>query len=157
MEKFDQVQQAIELLEQDEKKADEERSIMESRYYQTRALINKLLEKKEEDIKAKSQPVYKLTKLELPTYSGDIREWPAFKNLFQCAMDGGNVPELQRMQYLKTCLKGEAAGLINSLLILDGNFGKAMSILENRFCPIYADATSPGVFPASNTIAKGNK
>ncbi|XP_063635113.1 uncharacterized protein LOC134805838 [Cydia splendana] len=131
MEKFDQVQQAIELLEQDEKKADEERSIMESRYYQTRALINKLLEKKEEDIKAKSQPVYKLPKLELPTYSGDIREWPAFKNLFQCAMDGGNVPELQRMQYLKSCLKGEAAGLINSLLILDGNFSKAMSILEN--------------------------
>lgn len=151
MEKFDEIQTLIEVQETDPQKLsthEQERLTVENKYYSTKAIISRILypssvhhstmQESEHNntimvSEEKQKPKIRLPQLELPQYSGDIQEWPAFKNLFECAMDSSNVQPLQRLQYLKASLRGEAANLIGSLLITESNYIKAMECLEARY------------------------
>lgn len=64
------------------------------------------------------KPRVKLPQLELPRFDGDIKQWPAFKNIFYASVDSVDLPLVSKLQYLKSALTGEAAGLISSLLII---------------------------------------
>lgn len=79
------------------------------------------------------KPNVKLPQLELPKFDGDMRQWPAFKNIFNASVDKTDLPMVNKLQYLKTALTGEAAGLIASLLITDENYVKAIDILTQRY------------------------
>lgn len=125
---------------------EDERSSMESKYYTIKGHMEKLLEESSGNLSQQfsstinnpqdsviSKPRVKLPQLELPMFDGALKEWPTFKNLFMCAVNSANIPILQKFQYLKSSLKGEAAGLISSLLISEENYTKALQILTTRY------------------------
>ncbi|CAK1592761.1 unnamed protein product [Parnassius mnemosyne] len=138
MDQYDEVQYKIELIDNGQTKAsvhDAERDFVENRCFTIQADIEKLLTHRNSTAthREKAESQVRLPKLKLPTFDGNLKEWPAFKNLFMCSVDSANIPTLQKFQYLKTSVKGEAAGLINSLLIIEENYNKALELLTKRY------------------------
>lgn len=76
----------------------------------------------------------KLPKLSLPTFCGDYSEWTTFFDLFKCTVDANNtLTNAQKLQYLKSVLKGEALQLIQHFSITDYNYFDAWNTLQQRY------------------------
>ncbi|XP_048477852.1 uncharacterized protein LOC105387623 [Plutella xylostella] len=139
---FEEIQDSIEESEQYSQEHEEERATFENRYYQTKALMESFLgggggggtttqpATTQHECTAQRKPQVKLPQLELPRFDGDVRQWPAFKNIFYASVDSADLPTVNKLQYLKSALTGEAAGLVNSLLITEENYTKALDILN---------------------------
>ncbi|XP_045540282.1 uncharacterized protein LOC123722438 [Papilio machaon] len=147
--KFDEVQSNIELFDyEDTTRNEQERSSFENKYFSVKARIEELLcgpivQPNTSNIYDRlssntnsdyRKPRVKLPQLELPKFDGDIRQWPAFKNIFMASVDNADIPVVNKLQYLKTALTGEAAGLISSLLITEENYVRALDILNQSYC-----------------------
>ncbi|XP_073965340.1 uncharacterized protein isoform X2 [Choristoneura fumiferana] len=148
MEDYENVQSSIEeYATASDREYEEERSSVETKYYSLKSSMERLLDSPISNSSQHSNknyymssPLVKLPQLELPTFHGELKEWPTFKNLFTCAVDRSNIPTLQKFQYLKTALKGEAAGLVSSLLISEENYSKALEILTTSLLTISTSA-----------------
>ena len=58
----------------------------------------------------------KLSKLELPTFCGDYKDWTSFFEQFNGAVTiNSQITDSQKLKYLKTSVKGDAAKLLTSL------------------------------------------
>ncbi|KAI5632274.1 hypothetical protein NE865_15029 [Phthorimaea operculella] len=133
LKEFEYIQEQIEELDPTNPTHDAERDKIENKYYSLRAALNKhLQEAKHKFTHNHKDTSVRLPKIELPTFSGEIREWPSFKNLFECAMPS-ELSKIQKLQYLKSCLRGEAATLISNMLLTDENYDKAIETLVNRY------------------------
>lgn len=76
----------------------------------------------------------KLPKLNLPSFSGNIQDWLSFKDLFRASVhNNANLSDAQKLQYLKSSLKADAARIVQSIAISDGNYETAWALLEERF------------------------
>ncbi|XP_054708495.1 uncharacterized protein LOC129218282 [Uloborus diversus] len=76
----------------------------------------------------------KLPKLSLPNFSGNIIDWLTFKDLFNATVTKNeSLSDAQKLQYLKTSLKGDAAKIVNSIPISDSNFKIAYNLLDERY------------------------
>lgn len=67
-----------------------------------------------------------LPKINLPTFSGDQLAWESFRDLFRSLV--GDVPSLapvQKLQYLRASLTGEAAVAVASIELSDKGLGGA--------------------------------
>ncbi|GAB1865885.1 Peptidase aspartic putative domain-containing protein [Camponotus japonicus] len=75
-----------------------------------------------------------LLRIQLPTFSEKYEDWPAFRDLFKSIIgkDTSTSP-VEKLHYLKTCLKGEAELLIRSLTTTDENFERAWKILSDYY------------------------
>lgn len=81
-----------------------------------------------------SSSFIKLPELKVPPFSGDIRGWKPFFELFEKAViNNWNLSGAEKLTYLKSFLSGEALSLINNLSIQDANFQVAIDTLKNRF------------------------
>ncbi|KAG7305060.1 hypothetical protein JYU34_010517 [Plutella xylostella] len=56
------------------------------------------------DCTAQRRPQVKLPQLELPRFDGDVRQWPAFKNIFYASVDSTDLPTVNKLQYLKSAI-----------------------------------------------------
>ncbi|XP_037929161.1 uncharacterized protein LOC119663624, partial [Teleopsis dalmanni] len=76
----------------------------------------------------------KLPPLNVPIFSGRIEEWCPFWELFdRLVQQNHNLVDVERMQYLKGSLRGEAARLINHLTITANNYTAAVELLKQRY------------------------
>ena len=77
---------------------------------------------------------HKLPKLNLPTFGGDILEWQPFWDSF-CAAVHENIAlnDVQKFNYLKSQLYGEASQCIAGLQITNTNYAQALHVLKQRF------------------------
>ena len=76
----------------------------------------------------------KLPKIELPSFSGKYTEWTSFYDLFNASVHSNNsLKPAEKLNYLKTALKGEAFTLVKNLTITDTNYENARNILEQRY------------------------
>ncbi|GFQ72984.1 retrovirus-related Pol polyprotein from transposon 17.6 [Trichonephila clavata] len=76
----------------------------------------------------------KLPKLTLPTFSGNLHDWITFKDLFKASVhNNSNLSNAQKLQYLKSSLKGDAFRIIQSIAISDSNYLTAWELLEDRY------------------------
>ena len=76
----------------------------------------------------------KLPKPELPIFCVDYKDWTSFFDQFNGAVTSSSqVTESQKLQYLKTSVKGDAAKLFTSVQITDANFSRACDIPRNRY------------------------
>lgn len=76
----------------------------------------------------------KLKPIEIPTFGGDIKMWPTFSELFTTLIKNNrSLDNVQKMQYLKTNVRGDAAKLINKLEIIGSNFESAWELLQDRY------------------------
>jgi len=74
-----------------------------------------------------------LPKLSLPTFSGDVLSYFDFKESFSVAIGKSKITNIEKFQYLKSVLKGEALTLLDGLLLSDDNYDAALELLDNRY------------------------
>ena len=75
----------------------------------------------------------KLPKLNLPWFSGEYEQWPAFWEAFEACVINAPMPECQKFAYLRSLLKGEAARSIEGLSLTAGHFQSACDLLKGRY------------------------
>jgi len=75
-----------------------------------------------------------LPNIGLPTFSGDSSTWKGFHDLF-LSMIGNNedIPDVEKMHYLKTSLSGDAAKLVANIKISNDAFARAWKVLVARY------------------------
>ena len=77
---------------------------------------------------------YKLTKMNNPVFSGEYLQWNSFWDLFNASVHTNEtLTDSQRLQYLKTSLKGDAAKIISQLTITDTNYAGARNARQIRY------------------------
>ena len=74
----------------------------------------------------------RLPKLSLPTFSGDPLTWQTFWDSFYAVIDA-NPSGIQKFNYLKAQLQGDAARAIDGLPLSDLNYRHAVTLLRDRF------------------------
>ena len=76
----------------------------------------------------------KLTKLTLPSFSGEYTQWVSFWDQFTTLVDSKrDMTNVEKLSYLKLSLKGDAAQIVSSLLVTDANYDIAKRKLEERY------------------------
>ncbi|XP_055632651.1 uncharacterized protein LOC129773116 [Toxorhynchites rutilus septentrionalis] len=76
----------------------------------------------------------KYAELKLPDYSGRLEDWQSFHDSFHTAVHSSNqLNEIQKFQYLKGCLKGDALRVIDSIAVSSENYSLAWKTLNNRY------------------------
>ncbi|XP_018376530.1 PREDICTED: uncharacterized protein LOC108769819 [Trachymyrmex cornetzi] len=76
----------------------------------------------------------RLPKISLPTFSGKYDEWFPFFDAFNSIIHSNtSIGNIQKLQYLRTSLSGEAADVISSLEISDLNYEVAWKLLKDRY------------------------
>ncbi|XP_064643603.1 uncharacterized protein LOC135497698 [Lineus longissimus] len=76
----------------------------------------------------------RLPKLDLETFSGDILLWQTFIDGFIASVhNNSKLEDIEKFQYLKRQLKGEAARTIHGLALTNLNYAHAMEILRKRY------------------------
>jgi len=87
---------------------------------------------------AKSQPhvssAFKLERIKLPIFSGDLSEWQSFRDLFESSVHKNTtLSGTEKMVHLKSSLSGEAAALLSSFQATDTNYKLAWDAVVKRF------------------------
>ena len=81
-----------------------------------------------------SYSVSRLPKLSLPSFSVDILSWQTFWDSFSAAVDSSPVLSgVQKFNYLRTLLQGEAARAVPGFPLSDANYSHSVEILKERF------------------------
>ncbi|XP_065087484.1 uncharacterized protein LOC135709188, partial [Ochlerotatus camptorhynchus] len=113
---------------------------LEAQYYELKAQLARLLERKPLNVPSTSRRNTPLTnhikypELKLPEFSGNPLGWRSFHDLYNAAVhSSGELSSSEKFQYLKSILRGEAAGLIEEIPISDENYAEAWKRLVNRY------------------------
>ncbi|KAL0892639.1 hypothetical protein ABMA27_014364 [Loxostege sticticalis] len=115
------------LLEEADPGYDEEYNENDIRYRNIKRKLNQKLSST--DHLKESTP-----KMEIPTFVGNYTQWPTFYDLFKEAIHFNNtISKSQKMQHLKSKVKGEAERLIQHLHISADNYDAAWDILCQRY------------------------
>lgn len=132
-----------ELLLQDESESSEFIVAMESLYLDLVSRLETLLDSRKEDVLsasgseyrscANNSPAVRLPKLNLPEFSEGAELWPSFYHCFTSSLRAPYLTDLDRFQYLDSCLKGEAAQVIANIDILEENYQTAINLLRRRY------------------------
>ncbi|XP_055714933.1 uncharacterized protein LOC129809150, partial [Phlebotomus papatasi] len=78
--------------------------------------------------------VVKLPHINLPTFDGKFSEWISFRDKFQSSViNHPSLTQVQKLDYLQSALKSEAAAAIQNLSITDANFQVAWDILREQY------------------------
>ncbi|XP_055678141.1 uncharacterized protein LOC129786910 [Lutzomyia longipalpis] len=76
----------------------------------------------------------KLPQLTMPTFTGNYADWSSFKDSFSCTIhQNKGLSNVQKFQYLKAQLSGEAASIVKHIAVTDDNYLLAWNLLEERF------------------------
>ncbi|XP_055615166.1 uncharacterized protein LOC129761468 [Toxorhynchites rutilus septentrionalis] len=76
----------------------------------------------------------RLPQIKLQTFDGNIDEWLSFRDLYQSLIHNkSDLPEVEKLHYLKGCLVGEAKALVDPLAITKGNYQVAWEALKKRY------------------------
>jgi len=77
------------------------------------------------------QAVTRLPKQSLPTFSGDTLEWQSFWDSFDAAINTNDgLSGVQKFNYLRTQVQGDAARVIAGLKLTDDNYAHAVDLLK---------------------------
>ena len=84
------------------------------------------------------QNVSRLPKLLLPTFSGDPLQWQTFWDSFNAAINSNpSLSGVQKFNYLRTQLHGDAARVIAGFPLTDLNYEHSVTLLKERFGQSY--------------------
>jgi hypothetical protein len=90
------------------------------------------------DARAKAKPhvssAFKLERIKLPTFNGDMSEWQSFRDLFESSVHKNtSLSGTEKMVHLKSSLTGEAAALLSSFQATDANYKLAWDAVVKRY------------------------
>jgi hypothetical protein len=76
----------------------------------------------------------RLPKMQMPEFDGDPLAWQGFWDRYQVSIhNNARISEIDKFNYLKGCLKGEALAVISSLMLNSDNYKEAIQLLTSRF------------------------
>ncbi len=76
----------------------------------------------------------KLPEMSLPCFDGKYENWTQFEDMFKATIHNHkSLSASQKLQYLKSCVKGDATNLIKSITVSDSNYQEAWNLLEQRY------------------------
>ncbi|XP_025991335.2 uncharacterized protein LOC113003954 [Solenopsis invicta] len=124
-----------------------EREIVETVYYETAAKIREIVEMAQNRNEQERQvPVVvaaepraeehnvKLPILKIPEFRGDYDQWLTFKGLFKSMFhENRKLTSVQKFQYLKSSLQGEALQIIGGFEISSENYEPAWELLTSTY------------------------
>ena len=77
---------------------------------------------------------HRLPKLDLPVFTGNALDWQAFWDSYDSAIHGNiSLTDVQKFNYLKSLLRGEALQTIAGFALTHANYQKAVDILQERY------------------------
>lgn len=82
---------------------------------------------------SKNNSSAKLPKIIIPKFSGEYNEWRAFRDLFLSLVHNSDMENIQKMQYLKGLLSGEAEQLVRHVNLTGDNYIRCWEMLEARY------------------------
>lgn len=140
---FESVQSAIEGLENQTEDQNLEREHFETDYFnilsklkflQKRDLLSKTENQNAANEQANGINGIKLPTIKLPTFDGKFSNWIEFRDSFEGLINQNTLlTKTQKLFYLKSSLKDEAATTIQDLQISENNYDIAWSLLKTRF------------------------
>uniref|UniRef100_A0A1I7VXR4 DUF1758 domain-containing protein n=1 Tax=Loa loa TaxID=7209 RepID=A0A1I7VXR4_LOALO len=106
---------------------------LESAFQQEKSMVIK--EKEKEIVKPSSvcHSTINLPQLPLPTFSGDLKLWREFWNSFNAAIHLQEIPNIQKLTYLISCLKGEALEAIRGFEVAPENYELMRQVLIDKY------------------------
>ena len=75
----------------------------------------------------------RLPKLQLPIFSGNKLKFKEFWDTFESSIDVQPISNVQKFQYLKSMLRGEAFLVIEGMAVTNENYEHAKEILKSRY------------------------
>ncbi|XP_076298339.1 uncharacterized protein LOC143217688 [Lasioglossum baleicum] len=76
----------------------------------------------------------RLPKLTLPNFSEKYEDWVPFHNVYNSVIhESTALTIMQKFQYLRTAITGDAVGVIESLELSDENYNVAWNLLQERY------------------------
>ncbi|UYV63724.1 hypothetical protein LAZ67_2005433 [Cordylochernes scorpioides] len=96
--------------------------------------INRFINGIKQDKSTSEEFSIKLPKFQLPIFSGNFSEWLGFKEIFIKVIDQNRaLANSQKLQYLVSALRGDAARLVRAFSISDENYSIAWKTLIYRY------------------------
>lgn len=96
--------------------------------------INKRSEEPAQNCERSSNIQFNLPKLQLPEFNGKLSDWKRFIALFdRMVHNNSKVDNGIKIEYLKTCVKGQAARIINHIDPNPDNYATCYELLRKRF------------------------
>ncbi|KAB0801397.1 hypothetical protein PPYR_05751 [Photinus pyralis] len=81
-----------------------------------------------------AKTIQKLPKIQIPKFAGDIKEWPAFIDLFNSLVhNNDSISKIEKFHHLITSVRDEAHNIIKGLPLVEINYDTAYQILKNRY------------------------
>ncbi|XP_055622690.1 uncharacterized protein LOC129766204 [Toxorhynchites rutilus septentrionalis] len=112
----------------------------EERFYRCKSILTNVLPKQPATNQSRSNQTVtqinhvKYPELKLPEFSGKLADWKSFHDSFDAAVNScAQLSAVQKFQYLKSTLKGEALRLIDPLAVSSENYPLAWKTLVNRY------------------------
>lgn len=121
---------------------------LEERYFQLLGVINEFLsafnpqpiqnpnpnQSNNNEQRQENNSKVKLPKINLPSFSGSYHTWLSFKNRFTNLIhDNKILPNVEKLEYLKSCLTGDAERAIQRYQITDQNYLVAWNQLNEKY------------------------
>ncbi|XP_037912069.1 uncharacterized protein LOC119652200 [Hermetia illucens] len=76
----------------------------------------------------------RLERIKIPSYGGDYTQWAAFHDLFKVMVhDNNKLNGVQKLQYLRASVNGEAEQLIRHLTLTENNYAAAWKFLKEGY------------------------
>ena len=82
---------------------------------------------------SRAEAEVKLSKFNLPTFDGKVEKWLLFWESFETCVHTSDLPDVQKLSYLRSLLKGEAARSVEGLALTAKNYDAAVDILKKRY------------------------
>ena len=139
IQKFEDIQGQLEILEPTNPTHISERESIENTYHHIVATAQRIISSSRILPESKQQVVpqlqrAKLPKIHLPVFDGKTEEWLAFRNIFISLIHSSvHLPNLDKLHYLRSSLKGQAAQVIQDLEFTDANYDVAWELINQRY------------------------
>ncbi|MCP9257663.1 Pao retrotransposon peptidase family protein [Dirofilaria immitis] len=93
--------------------------------------------KQNETIQSANHTTVNLPQLPLPIFDGNPKLWREFWSRFDAAIHLQNIPDIQRLNYLIACLKGNALQAVKGYDITPENYNVIRTVLVEKFGQLY--------------------
>ena len=120
-----------------------ERENFENRFYTLEAKYKSQIQAKLRAVEStasvnNNRPVVenqnRLPPISLPKFDGQVGTWYSFHDTFLSLVHSDTVMDpIRKFHYLKSCLSGEAANVINSMTVNGDNYNNAWNVLIERY------------------------
>lgn len=137
-ESFNSVQLELDCLDVE---SEDDRQIFEEKFFETMCKFQdsakepvEVVQNSITQLSLSPKNIVKLPPINLPSFQGNYDSWLNFLDTYSALIHSNNsLSNVEKFYYLKSCLKGEAAGIIHSIEVTDLNYETAFKLVCERY------------------------